>query len=83
MRYVTLLLTWVFFSDYFALASNDLSAAAFGSDNKPNQPLHFQFSKCEFDKAEIRVKRAFLAHWVMKKSDENKPESLGEPVTML
>ena len=49
-----------FLSDNFTLSSNDWSTATynFGSDNKPDQPLHFQFPKCEVK----IVKRAFQAH---------------------
>ena len=47
--------------------------------NKPDQPLYFQFP---FDKAE-NIKKTFQANQMMKKSDENKPESLREPVAML
>ena len=41
---------------------NDPKLPDFGSDNKPNQPLHFHFPKHEFGKAKI-AKRAFQAQW--------------------
>ena len=47
------------------LVMTDPQLPDFGSDNKPDQALHFQFPKCEFGKTKI-VKRAFQVHWFRK-----------------
>ena len=41
---------------------NDPKLPDFGSDNKPDQPVHFHFPKRPFGRTKI-VNRAFQAQW--------------------
>ena len=47
------------------MATNDSQLPDFGAEDKPNQPLQFDFPKREFGKTKI-VNRAFQAQWFAK-----------------